>query len=76
MAWFFCFVMYSKVELDHPVFAVLFQEVAALCALQAASFLYVLATGISYGRSSLPLLCQACGALLHQWSWLVVSGLR
>lgn len=73
---FYLYVMYSKVEIDHPMLAVLFQEMAMLCSLQTLSFVSILFSGINYGKARLPTFLNLLGLQIHQWSWFTVSSIR
>ena len=73
---FYAYVMHTKVELSHPVFAVIFQEVIVLCACECVCFVMVLASGIDYDAYFFPMLLQGLAINFHQWSWLVVTTLR
>ncbi len=68
--------MHAKVELSHPVFAVIFQEVIVLCACECVCFVTVLASGIDYDAYFFPMVLQGMAINFHQWSWLVVTALR
>ena len=73
---FYAYVMHAKVEIAHPVFAVVFQEIGVSCACVAVSFVAVLTTGIDYDAYYLPLVLQAVAMHFHQWSWLTITWLR
>ncbi len=73
---FYLYIMYSKVQIAHPMFAVLFQELGVLCLLQTCSFLSILFSGIHYRNAKLPIFFHILGLQLHQWSWVTISLLR
>ena len=68
--------VYAKTEVSHPVFAVILQDVLALCAFSAASYLSLLTTAVDYYEHVAPLVMQMVALQFHQWSWLVVTLLR
>ncbi len=75
---FFLYVIYSKVEIGHPVFAVVFQEVCILFLSQTIAFLTSLFRGIPLTLDeNIPIFVLSAFTLqFHQWSWLVISCLR
>ncbi len=75
---FYAYIMRVKIELKHPVFAVIFQEIIVLFVCELVSFLSVLSSGIDYsvGAYYLPLTVQLMGHLFHQWSWFTITCLR
>ncbi len=68
--------VYAKTEVSHPVFAVILQDVLALCAFSAASYLSLLTTAVDYYEHVAPLVMQMVALQFHQWSWLVVTLMR
>ena len=73
---FYAYVTHARVEVSHPVFAVVFQEILALAALETVAFLNVLVVGVSYEFYVVPLVCIALAMQVHQWSWFAVTCLR
>ncbi len=73
---FYAYVVRAKVELQHPVFAVVFQETVVLSALELANFLAILSSGVDYFNQFQPLVLQCLAVQFHQWSWLAVTYLR
>ena len=75
---FYAHVLRTRVEISHPVFAVIFQETLVLCCCEAASFAAVLIAEIDYSYSGyyLPLFLQGLSVHFHQWSWFAVTCLR
>ena len=73
---FYVYVMHAKVEMEHPVFAIVYQEVLLLVVLQIVSFAAVLMSGIDYRKYYIPLVLQAIAMHFHQCTWLTVTYLR
>ncbi len=74
--FFYAYVMHAKVEIAHPVFAVIYQEVCVLCACELISFGALLATGIELDAYFSVMFLQGMAMSFHQWTWLVVTYLR
>ena len=77
-AGLFTFATYTKVEICHPVFAILFQECILLCAFEVVTFILLLSTGVDIDnyktmKATPP---QIAAVHCHQWSWLFVTCLR
>ena len=79
--------IYDKVEIAHPVFAVVFQEVLVLCATEAAAGAFLLAIvagggdgdgeGQSHAYLHFPFMGVSTMALqFHQISWLCITLMR
>ncbi len=74
--WFYTYIIYTKVEIRHPVFAIIFQEAAVLSLTETVSFVYILATAVDYEMHSPCMFTQIVLHMFHQWSWLVITCLR
>ena len=73
---FYAYVMYSRTVIGHPMFAVLFQEMAMLVVLQTCSFMSLLFSGVQYTNVRIPAMFNMFGIQLHQWTWFTISCLR
>ncbi len=74
--WFYAYVIHAKVEIQHPVFAIIFQEVVVLSLSETTSFVALLAAAIDYEHHKFVMLNQMVSQMFHQWSWLVITCLR
>ncbi len=73
---FYAYIMHAKIDISHPVFAVIYQEILVLLFSELISFVVVLATGIDFNTYYLPLMLQINVIYFHQWSWFIVTALR
>ncbi len=69
---FFAHALRQRADAAHPVFAVIVQDLIALCAAQAAVHVSVLALTADYAFVvGFPLFIQLAAGQFHQISWLV-----
>ena len=73
---FFAYVIHAKIDISHPVFAVIYQEVLVFSACELFSFVAVLASGIDFNVYYPFVAIQINVIYFHQWSWFVVTALR
>ncbi len=69
-------VFYRHVDIAHPVYAVLMQEVAVLAALSWATLACLLLSLLMPAAKMVGNAFLTLGVLTHQVSWLVVTALR
>ncbi len=73
---FYAYVIHAKVDISHPVFAIIYQEILVFLSCELISFVFVLATGIDFNTYYVPVWLQLKVIYFHQWSWFIVSVLR
>ncbi len=71
-------MMYDKVQIKHPVFAVVFQEIMALCTCEAVTYVFLL---VMIGDDNetwkvLSMSCSFAALQFHQVFWLCITAMR
>ncbi len=74
--WFYTYIIYAKVDIRHPVFALIFQEAVVLSVADTAAFLTILTSAVEYEKLVPSMFIQILAHTFHQWSWLVITCLR
>ena len=72
----YLYAIHAKVDVSHPVFALVYQELWVLVVGEAVSLATVAAAGVDYRLYIVPVIFQGYSVYFHQWTWFVVSVLR
>ena len=72
----YLYAIHAKVDVSHPVFALVYQELWVLVVGEAVSLATVAAVGVDYRLYIVPVIFQGYSVYFHQWTWFVVSVLR